>query len=216
MLLPCRHSAKLNDVVDYPPMPVGVEWDGIKIAYLDRDGVLNIGSKNYINSISELIVFPDAGDTIAEIRKNGYRICIVTNQSPIGRGNWDHDNLAKIHDELKSQLLLQNSDAHLDLILYSPYAPWENSWARKGNPGMLQVGRQILTNDTNEPIRQFNFGPDYIPSSKGSSFMVGDRDVDIEAGIRFGIRSFYCDPRVGISDVLSRLLDVSDIGDELL
>ena len=134
MLPPFRHRSKLNSKIILPPLPT--LWMG-KIAYLDRDGVINYGSENYINSVEELVLFPEIGQSIGKLRREGFRICVVTNQSPIGRELWTHENLAEIHDHLSESLLEQDSDAFLDLILYSPYAPWEGSWARKPNPGML-------------------------------------------------------------------------------
>ena len=143
MLIPKRDGAELDSPLDLLPLPNGV-WDG-KIAYLDRDGVLNIGSENYINSPEELVVFPNTADSVAALRESGFRVCVVTNQSPIGRGLWSDETLHSIHAKLRELLLSENSNAHLDLILYSPYAPWEGAWARKPNPGMLESGRQIIS-----------------------------------------------------------------------
>jgi D-glycero-D-manno-heptose 1,7-bisphosphate phosphatase len=213
-VLPHRHLAKLTQLCELPPLPDDADWNGLDIAYLDRDGVLNIGSENYINSPEELIVLDNAAESVATIRAAGFRICIVTNQSPVGRGHWDHEKLAEINSALQSELLSQHPDAHLDLILYSPYAPWENAWSRKGRPGMLQVGRQILT-ATNKGIvlTEFDYGPAYTPVDEGNSFMVGDMDADMNAGLSFGIRTFRCNPDVGLYDVLSRVLSFSDRGD---
>ena len=97
-----------------------------------------------MNDTSEVFVLENAANSIGELRRNGFRICIVTNQSPIGRGLWSRENLALIHDKMREELLLSDPDAILDLTLHSPYAPWHNSWARKPNPGMLEAGRQIL------------------------------------------------------------------------
>lgn len=89
-------------------------------------------------------MLPNAGLAIGNLRRAGYRIVVVTNQSPIGRGHWDSDNLDDIHSELRNRLLIEDPDAHLDLILFSPYAPWEGAWARKPNSGMLEAGRQLI------------------------------------------------------------------------
>ena len=91
-----------------------------------------------------MFVLENSANSIGELRRNGFRICIVTNQSPIGRGLWSRENLALIHDKMREELLLSDPDAILDLTLHSPYAPWHNSWARKPNPGMLEAGRQII------------------------------------------------------------------------
>ena len=213
MLLPHRHLSELGEPVDLPPMPSGVEWEG-DIAFLDRDGVLNIGSEDYINGVSELVIFPESGQSVAKIRSAGFRVCIVTNQSPVGRGLWGHQVLASVNSALQKGLLMQDPDAHLDLILYSPYAPWEGAWSRKGRPGMLQAGRQLFdAAKEGSGVEHFDYGPDYTARDEGRSFMVGDRRADDEAGVAHGVRMFRCEGRIGLVDVLSRVLDDSDSGD---
>jgi histidinol-phosphate phosphatase family protein len=214
-MLPSRHLANLTDITPPIPMPSGNDWGG-EIAYLDRDGVLNIGSSDYINNVDELIVLDGVADAIARIRNAGFRVCIVTNQSPIGRGLWSHETLAEINSALQERLLKSNPEAHLDLILYSPYVPWSNAWARKGNPGMLQVGRQILAAaDSDESIEEFDYGPKYISVEEGNSFMVGDRLADMKAGLNHGVRTFRCNEDLGIVDVIERVLNFDDDGDSL-
>ena len=61
MLIPKRDGAEIDSPLDLLPLPNNGVWNG-KIAYLDRDGVLNIGSANYINSPEELVVFPNTAD----------------------------------------------------------------------------------------------------------------------------------------------------------
>ena len=131
-MLPSRHLSRLTDLVKFPPLPNNQAWGG-EIAYLDRDGVLNVGSEDYINSVDELEVLPGAASAVARIRNAGFRICIVTNQSPIGRDLWGHERLAEVNSALQRILLEEDEDAHLDVILYSPYVPWSNAWARKGH-----------------------------------------------------------------------------------
>jgi histidinol-phosphate phosphatase family protein len=162
MLLPHRDGFELDSPLELLPLPK-TPWNG-RIAYLDRDGVLNIGSENYINSPDELVLLPDVANSVAALRESGFRICVVTNQSPIGRGLWSHENLREIHKKLRESLISQNPNAHLDLILYSPYAPWEGAWARKPNPGMLEAGRQIISASENNLEINLKFDNEYIKS----------------------------------------------------
>ena len=81
MLVPHRESAELTDSLDLISLPNNKNWDG-KIAYLDRDGVINIGSEHYVNSPSEVELLPGAGLAIGKLRRAGYRVVVVTNQSP--------------------------------------------------------------------------------------------------------------------------------------
>jgi D-glycero-D-manno-heptose 1,7-bisphosphate phosphatase len=205
MLIPKRDGAELDSPLDLLPLPNGV-WDG-KIAYLDRDGVLNIGSENYINSPEELVVFPNTADSVAALRESGFRVCVVTNQSPIGRGLWSDETLHSIHAKLRELLLSENSNAHLDLILYSPYAPWEGAWARKPNPGMLEASRQIISASEKNIDINLRFDNDWKDThDESKSVMVGDRDVDMRAAFNFGVKGIRCNPEIGIYDVISEIL----------
>ena len=205
MLIPKRDGAEIESPLDLIPLPNGT-WDG-KIAYLDRDGVLNVGSENYINSPEELVVFPNTADSVAALRESGFRICVVTNQSPVGRGLWSDENLHSIHEKLRGLLLSENSNAHLDLILYSPYAPWEGAWARKPNPGMLEAARQIISASEKNIEIKLRFDNDWHDNhDESESIMVGDRDVDMRAAFNFGVKGIRCNPEIGIYDVISEIL----------
>ena len=205
MLVPKRDGAEIDSHLDLLPLPNGI-WNG-KIAYLDRDGVLNVGSENYINSPEELVVFPNTADSVAALRESGFRVCVVTNQSPIGRGLWSDENLHNIHSELRKLLLSENSNAHLDLILYSPYAPWEGAWARKPNPGMLEASRQIISASEKNIDINLRFDNDWKDThDESKSVMVGDRDVDMRAAFNFGVKGIRCNPEIGIYDVISEIL----------
>ena len=126
---------------------------------------------------------------------------------------FSHEELAEMNDTLITQLLAENENAHLDLILYSPYAPWEHSPVRKPGPGMLQVGRQLLSNLPLDVAWQTSLLKNKF--DEGRSFMAGDRDADMGAAYNHGIRGFRVDGKVGITGILPRLLDDDDKGDAL-
>tara|TARA_B100001029_G_scaffold35637_1_gene27140 strand:- start:2013 stop:2642 length:630 start_codon:yes stop_codon:yes gene_type:complete len=207
MDLPSRHLADIQ-----APVQALDGWDG-SIAYLDRDGVLNVGREDYVKNVSEVAMLEGAGNAVAALRDAGYRIVIVTNQSPVNRGVFSHEELAEINDAVLSGLLKENSEAHVDLVLYSPYAPWDNSPVRKPGPGMLQVGRQLLSNLTLEVKENSNLLTQQY--DEGRSFMAGDREADMGAAIQHGVRGFRVDASVGISGIINRLLDDNDEGDAL-
>jgi len=208
-MLPHRHRSDLLEKLELQPLPFDNKWTG-KIAYLDRDGVLNVGSKSYINDTDEVIILPEAGRCVGELRRAGFRICICTNQSPIDRGWWSHNRLAKIHDYIQDKLLDEDDDALLDLILYSPYHPISNAFARKGNPGMLQAGRQILEaahkgielDDSN-----FTYNHEYSSFDESTSVMVGDRYVDMVAASNHSVHGIQVKGEIGILDAIDEILD---------
>ncbi|DAC27879.1 MAG TPA: HAD-IIIA family hydrolase [Candidatus Thalassarchaeaceae archaeon] len=203
-----RHRASLLDPLDLPELPV--PWTG-RIAYLDRDGVINIGKETYVNDVSEVEMLKGAGQAIGQLRRAGFRIVICTNQSPIGRGWWDHETLAKIHDYIQEKLLEEDEDACLDLILYSPYSPWSGAHARKGNPGMLEAGRQLIEAAESGLLlddESFIDAEAYASSDfdETSSVMVGDRSVDMEAADAFGVRGIQVDGALGVASAIDSIL----------
>ena len=102
----------------------------------------------------------------------------------------------------------------MDLVLHSPYAPWEGAWARKPFPGMLEAGRQLLDTATSDPSMAeltLLYGDDWTDRpDESSSVMVGDRGVDMSAAVRFGVRGVLCDSDRGISEVIGEILGGSD------
>jgi len=107
-------------------------------------------------------------------------------------------------------VLEEDKDAYFDLILHSPYAPWEGAWARKPFPGMLEAGRQLIDRASVDPSLsdlELSYGDDWTDRpDDSSSFMVGDRQVDIIAATRFGIKSYLCNPEVGLSGVMGEIV----------
>ena len=208
MLPPHRHASPLEAPLSLIALPENADWSG-KIAFLDRDGVLNKWKDDYVSSPEELEILVGSGKAIASLRRMGFRICIVTNQSPIGRGLWGHDVLAQINERLQALLLEEDQGAEIDLILYSPYAPSEGSWSRKPNPGMLEAGRQIIDNAHRYPGEQniLSYGDDWIDRpSESDSILIGDRESDIIAAERFGVKGILCDSASGISGVFEQII----------
>ena len=209
MLPPHRHGSPLEAPLRLIDLPENADWGG-RIAYLDRDGVLNKWKDDYVSSPDELEILVGSGKAISSLRRMGFRICIVTNQSPIGRGLWGHDVLAEINDRLQALLLEEDQGAEIDLILYSPYSPLEDSWSRKPNPGMLEAGRQIIDNAHRFPGENniLSFGDDWIDRpSESDSILIGDRESDIIAAERFGVKGILCDSESGISGVFEQIMN---------
>tara|TARA_Y100000766_G_scaffold129267_1_gene111087 strand:- start:1075 stop:1743 length:669 start_codon:yes stop_codon:yes gene_type:complete len=205
------------------PLPVGAPSHG-GIAFLDRDGVLNIGSPNYINSPDEFVELPDAAASVGRLRRAGYKICVVTNQSAILRGLWDDSQLHKIHNHMRKEFLKQDEDAHFDLILACPHRHRDRCHCRKPMPGMLRFGERCVREGTSQEIGEYvgSLLPDdgkvdwwgEKPNPKNShDCMVGDRGSDMGAGWACGLRLFQTDEKRGIGAVIERILDSKDFGD---
>ena len=127
----------------YVQSPVSISSARIKdapIAFLDRDGVLNLGKPGYVNAPEEVVVLPGAASVVGDLNRAGYLVCVVTNQSPIQRGLWGPENLALIHRELQVLLLEADSDACIHLFITCPHVHEERCACRKPSPGMLLLG----------------------------------------------------------------------------
>jgi len=217
MRLPCRHHGV--DLWLKPVLPaLPCDWNQA-IIYLDRDGVLIEGSENYINSVDEVNLLDGAAHALGTLRRAGFRTCLVTNQSPVGRGLWTHETLHRIHERMQESLAAADEDAEVDLILYSPYAPWENSCARKPAAGMLRAGNVLINwahtgESPTSSQKILETGSDQWVESAASA-MVGDRLVDYQAGMSHGVRTFLVEGHLGLPMVLERLVDENDKGDHL-
>lgn len=216
----------LGAVVEVHPTkwPKGVEPNGA-IAFVDRDGVLNIGSPNYINNPDELILLKGAAETIANLKRLGFMVCVVTNQSAIFRELWDEERLHEIHNELSRIMLTTDSDAFIDLIITCPHRQFDRCSCRKPMPGMLYLGDKILRGDMKLPLKlnknvsipieasKINWWKDKPRPVHELDLIVGDRKSDLGAGWGFGARLFKVREHIGIVEVKDRLLDVQDDGD---
>lgn len=107
-----------------------------KVIVLDRDGVINFDSDDYIKSADEWLPIPGSIEAIARLKEAGYRVAIATNQSGIGRGYYSEDTLTSMHQKLRA-LLSEHTDQEIDLIVYCPHKPDEGCDCRKPKTGLL-------------------------------------------------------------------------------
>ena len=118
-----------------------VDWNGA-IAFLDRDGVLNYGSPNYINSPEELEIIPGAKEAIEDLRNLGFKIAITTNQSAIMRGLWG-EKPAPIHP---LDLMVGDRDSDMG----AGWAVGARLFQVDENIGISQIIERIKNNDSGD------------------------------------------------------------------
>ncbi len=107
----------------------------MKLVILDRDGVINEDSAQFIKSPQEWKPIPGSLDAIARLTKWGYRVVVATNQSGVGRGLFDMDTLCAIHDKMVRAV--SQAGGRIDAIFYCPHEPDDGCPCRKPRPGML-------------------------------------------------------------------------------
>lgn len=150
-----------------------------KAVFLDRDGTIN-RYKGFLRSVNEFELIPGVAEAIKKINSSGYLTIVVTNQPVIARGEVTWDELDEIHRKLETQLGFKG--AYIDGLYFCPHHPHRgyegeveelkiDCDCRKPKPGMLL-----------KAAADFN-----IDLSK--SFMVGDSENDVKAGIAAGCKT---------------------------
>lgn len=102
---------------------------------LDRDGVINQESEDYIKSPDEWIPIPGSIEAMALLSKK-HRLVIATNQSGVNRGLYSLETLQNIHQKMIT--LVENAGGKIEKIYFCPHRPDERCICRKPMPGMLQ------------------------------------------------------------------------------
>lgn len=133
----------------------------MSLLILDRDGVINEESNNFIKEPEEWRPIPGSLEAIASAYREGFRIVVVTNQSGLGRGVLDIDALNRIHKEMHRQVV--TAGGVIDAIFFCPHTPEDRCACRKPNPGLyLELAKRLGVSLTGVPA-------------------IGDRPSDIEA-----------------------------------
>jgi D-glycero-D-manno-heptose 1,7-bisphosphate phosphatase len=146
-----------------------------KAVFLDRDNTL-IEDPGYISHPDQVKLLEGVPEALSELKRMGYKLIVVSNQSAVARGIITEKALAQIHERLEG--LLAHQGAALDKIYYCPDHPdgaipryrKENPW-RKPAPGMLLAAAEEMDIDLTD------------------SWLVGDSARDIDAGKSAGCRT---------------------------
>ena len=138
----------------------------MKLVILDRDGVINFDSDEYIRSPEEWKPIPGSLDAIARLSQAGYHVVVATNQSGVGRGYFEMATLNAIHD--KMHRLTGQAGGRIDAVFFCPHRPEANCACRKPRTGLYE-----------EISRRFNVSLKDIPC-------IGDSQHDLEAAAAAG------------------------------
>src|SRR5690606_36448761 len=103
---------------------------------LDRDGVINQDSPDFVKSPEEWIALPGALQAIARFSRARWKVVIATNQSGLARGLFDMDALNAMHAKLRRELAA--AGGVVDAIFVCPHGPNDGCDCRKAAPGLFQ------------------------------------------------------------------------------
>jgi D-glycero-D-manno-heptose 1,7-bisphosphate phosphatase len=162
---------------------------------LDRDGTIvkEVSGKTpetlgYLLTVQDVKLIEGSADAIAQARKSGYKIIIITNQSAIARGWLSIEELDRINQKMYEMLLEENPDAVIDALYYSPYHTDGNVKeysiehdSRKPNTGMIMQAKKDHNIELN------------------GSYMIGDSLSDMQTGVNAGLHNILVETGYGKS-----------------
>jgi len=108
----------------------------MKLLILDRDGVINQDSDDFIKSPDEWVPIPGSLEAIARLNHEGWHVVVASNQSGIGRGLFDMTTLNAIHRKMHKELAAVGG--RIDAVFFCPHAPEDHCTCRKPKPGLFQ------------------------------------------------------------------------------
>lgn len=122
----------------------------VRIIILDRDGVINHDSDQFVKSPEEWRPIPGSLEAIARLNHAGFRVVVATNQSGIGRGLFDMGTLNAIHEKMHKAL--SQVGGRVDAIFFCPHAADSDCDCRKPRPALLrEAGRRYNIDLTGVP-----------------------------------------------------------------
>jgi D-glycero-D-manno-heptose 1,7-bisphosphate phosphatase len=152
-----------------------------KAVFLDRDGVINekAPGDGYITAWKDLRILPGVPEAISLFNRAGFQVIVATNQRCVAKGLISLPELDALHLRMRQELW--RSEARINAIYFCPHDTTAACECRKPAPGMLlQAARE--------------YGIDLE-----NSWMIGDSELDVNAGIRAGCKTAL----VGVNQVPS-------------
>jgi D-glycero-D-manno-heptose 1,7-bisphosphate phosphatase len=114
----------------------------MKLVILDRDGVINLDSEQYIKSPEEWTPIAGSLEAIARFTQSGFRVVVATNQSGVGRRLFDMATLNAVHDKMHKAV--NQMGGRIDAVFFCPHAQNAGCACRKPQPGMLlEIGARF-------------------------------------------------------------------------
>jgi D-glycero-D-manno-heptose 1,7-bisphosphate phosphatase len=142
-----------------------------RAAFLDRDGVINekAGEGHYVTRWDDMRFLPGVAPAIALLNRAGFRVIVATNQRCVSKGLITASGLESLHNRMCQ--MLAGAGATIDDIYYCPHDTHPPCRCRKPAPGMLLTAARAHRIDLE------------------SSWMIGDSEVDVQAGRNAGCRT---------------------------
>lgn len=140
----------------------------LRLVILDRDGVINVESDEFVKSAEEWVPIEGSLQGIRELTEAGFTVAVASNQSGLGRGLFDRAALQDMHEKMSR--LAEAAGGRIDRVVVCPHHPEDGCDCRKPKPGLLQ-----------------QLGDHYGVSLAGVP-VIGDSSRDLEAALAVGAR----------------------------
>ncbi|RMF98733.1 MAG: HAD family hydrolase [Acidobacteria bacterium] len=163
-----------------------------KAIFLDRDGTL-IEEIGFLHRIEDLKLFSFTDEALSILKKAGFLLIVITNQSGIGRGFFSEAEMHQIHVQIQKEL-----NNKIDAFYFCPHLPQENCNCRKPKTGMIE-----------KAVADFNV-------NKTESWIVGDKQSDIELGFNACTKTAMVLTGYGVSELPKLKWQPDLIGENLL
>lgn len=160
--------------------------------FVDRDGTL-IEEVDHLSKVDDLLISPSSITAVNLLKTRGFRVIVVTNQSGIGRGYFDEWAMRRIHDEIQ-----RKTGSAIDRFYFCPHLPNAGCRCRKPALGMIEDACSDFEIDLS------------------GSWMIGDKNIDVETGHNAGIRSAMVSTGYGAEHKLSLQQQPEVLADDLL
>ena len=142
-----------------------------KAIFLDRDGVINRELGRHVSLLEEFDILESALDFAADAKQKGYKIIVITNQSGIALGLYDHEELGKMHKMMLESFRSRN--AEIDAVYYCPHHPSTGKCLCR-KPGSLMIEKALAMLNLDE----------------SKCFLIGDSERDVEAAESVGVKGY--------------------------
>jgi D-glycero-D-manno-heptose 1,7-bisphosphate phosphatase len=171
-----------------------------RAVFIDRDGTINV-EKEYLYRVEDFEFIPGAPEAIRSLNKAGYFVVVVSNQSGVARGFFTEEDVEILHRHIAA--VLADAGATVDAWYYCPHHP-----AGRGSYALSCNCRKPLPGMLIEAAKRYDLDLE-------TSIMIGDKLVDVEAGIAAGCRPILVRSGYGASEE-SRVPVGTSVHDDLL
>ena len=143
----------------------------MKVAFIDRDGVLIFEPQDdfQVDSLEKYRILPDVIDGLKELIDQGYKLVMVTNQNGIGTESFPEEDFLLVQNKLLEDL--RNEGIEFEKVFVCPHFAEDGCACRKPKTGMVD-----------EFLKEIDLDK--------ASFMIGDRDTDLQFAENIGVRGF--------------------------